>query len=93
MKASDDDGNRRFDVVRSPGRYMTKVRWPGGILNEGVYQYRVVIGKRRGIHHDVKSGSYFEIEDRSDYVNSSFGKRDGLLLFPLDWEEHKTESF
>jgi len=91
IKAADDDGGRAADVVRPPGRYVTRIRFPGGILNEGVYQFRVVIGKRRGIEHDAKTGSYFEIEDMSDYTNSCFGKRNGVLLFPLMWSESKTE--
>jgi hypothetical protein len=89
MKTSEDDGRRRVHETRTPGKYVKQIRWPGGILNEGLYQFRVVIGKRRGIHHDIKSGSFFEVEDTSDYTASSFGKRDGALLFPLAWEERK----
>jgi lipopolysaccharide transport system ATP-binding protein len=89
LKAADDDGGQEGLSVRTPGRYVAQVEFPGGILNEGAYQYRVVLGKRRGIHHDVQTGSYFEIEDNTNYTESCFGKRDGVLLFPLEWRDGK----
>jgi hypothetical protein len=77
------------DVVRRLGQYVTQIQFPGRILNGGVYQFRAVIGKRNGIEHDTKTGGHFEIEDVTDYTNSCFGKRNGVLLFPLTWNEGK----
>jgi len=78
IKAADDDYGQTIDHVRKPGRYKTRIQFPGNILNEGLYQFRVVFGKRRGFHHEERAGFSFEIEDWNDYTNSSFGKRNGV---------------
>jgi lipopolysaccharide transport system ATP-binding protein len=85
LKAADDDFGRTTNPVRPPGRYRTSIRFPGNILNEGVYQFRLVMGKRHGVQYDARTGFSFEIEDWNDYTNSSFGKRNGALLLPLEW--------
>lgn len=87
LKAADDDYGQTIDPVREPGRYKTKIRFPGNILNEGLYQFRVVFGKRHGVQYEERAGFSFEIEDWNDYTNSSFGKRNGTLLMPLVWSE------
>jgi lipopolysaccharide transport system ATP-binding protein len=74
--------------TREPGRYIATVQFPGGILNEGVYQYRVAIASIDGNFCDYKFGSHFEVHDDSEYgtVNSG-GKRNGVILQRLLWRE------
>ena len=31
--------------------------------------------------------AFFRVEDRTDYRDSSLGKRKGVILFPLEWQE------
>ena len=92
IKAADDDGGNVLPANREPGRYITTIRFPGNFLNEGVYQFRIVFGKRRGVKHDDKLGFSFEVEDWNDYTDSSTGKRNGVLLFPLEWNETRTKT-
>jgi lipopolysaccharide transport system ATP-binding protein len=92
IKASDDDGGIVLPETRQPGQYITRVRFPGSVLNEGYYRFRAIIGKRRGVKHDDRASGYFEIEDTSDYSNSAMGKRNGTLLLPLGWEEQTRET-
>ncbi len=87
IKASDDDGGNVLPVNREPGRYITTIHFPGNIINEGVYEFRIAFGKRRGVHHDNKLGFSFEVEDWNIYSDSSYGKRNGTLLLPLKWKE------
>jgi hypothetical protein len=89
LKAADDDYGQTIDLVREPGCYKTKIRFPGNILNAGAYQFRMVFGKRQGDKYDERAGFSFEIEDWNDYTNSSFGKRNGMLLMPIAWSQTK----
>ena len=93
LKAAEDDYGRKVPEGKKPGRYQVKIRFPGNVLNEGVYKFRVAFGKRRGVFHEDRHGFSFEIEDWNDYTNSSFGKRNGVLLFPLDWSEEKVGEY
>jgi len=45
-----------------------------------------VLGKRWG-ELDRSKSAFFRVEDRTDYRESSLGKRKGALLFPLEWNE------
>jgi lipopolysaccharide transport system ATP-binding protein len=89
LKASDDDAGKVLEDIKEPGEYRAWATFPGGLLNEGIYQYRVVVGKRRGEQHDTQDGVPFEIEDQNDYTNSCFGKRNGVLLLPMRWKEER----
>lgn len=76
--------------VREPGRYLATVRFPGGILNQGRYQYRIALASMSGHYCDYKYGTYFEVHDDSDFgsVNSG-GGRNGVILLRLKWEEQR----
>jgi lipopolysaccharide transport system ATP-binding protein len=91
LRSADDDYTPRAPdtrALRQPGFYTRHVFFPPGLLNEGVYQFRVVLGKRWG-ELDRQSSAFFRVEDRTDYRDASLGKRKGVLLFPLEWnEEH-----
>lgn len=91
LKAAEDDYGRKVLEGKKPGKYKVKIRFPGNVLNEGIYKFRVVFGKRRGVFHEDRHGFSFEIEDWNDYTNSSFGKRNGVLLLPLGWSEEKID--
>jgi lipopolysaccharide transport system ATP-binding protein len=76
--------------VRQPGRYVARVHFPGGLLNEGRYQYRVALGTVAGDFCDYQYGSHFEIHDDTEYGTvQSGGKRHGVLLQQLLWEEER----
>lgn len=80
--------------VRPPGRYRATVRFPGGILNEGKYQYRVALADSAGHVCDYQYGTYFEIYDDTDYgVTNSSGKRNGVVLQRLRWDETRIGEF
>jgi len=84
-KVSDDDFGHSPPEIRYPGRYVSQVRFPGGILNEGAYRFRVVIGKRRAVQYDSQACGFFQIEDTTDYRESCFGKRNGAIMVPVEW--------
>jgi lipopolysaccharide transport system ATP-binding protein len=89
LKSSDDDYHPQAPqtrISRQPGRYTRRVQFPASILNEGSYQFRIVLGKRRG-ELDQQKTALFHVEDRTDYRESCLGKRNGVVLFPLEWSE------
>src|SRR5262249_11788460 len=45
------DSSQQLALVRKPGKYIATVRFPGGILNEGRYQYRIALGSAIGHFH------------------------------------------
>jgi lipopolysaccharide transport system ATP-binding protein len=92
VKASDDDFGHRPPEARPPGVYVTRFRIPGSILNEDTYTFRIAVGKRRGVHHDDRTSAPFEIEDLTDYRDSDFGKRNGVLLVPLEITESRIDA-
>jgi lipopolysaccharide transport system ATP-binding protein len=91
--ATDDEANPAAPTVREPGRYVSRFIVPSHVLNEGAYQFRFMIVQYKAMRHwdiyDDKSSGYFEIEDMTDYGDSSFGKRKSLLLLPLAAEERR----
>jgi lipopolysaccharide transport system ATP-binding protein len=88
IKANDDDLAKPA-TVKEPGTYVTRFTIPGNVLNEGGYQFRVSIGKRRGVTHDDQYSGYFQVEDMTDYTESDFGKRNGVLLLPVSAMEER----
>jgi lipopolysaccharide transport system ATP-binding protein len=91
LRSADDDYPLHADegrALRPPGVYTRRVLFPSSLLNEGVYQFRVVLGKRWG-ELDQRSSAFFRVEDRTDYRDASLGKRKGVLLFPLEWNEER----
>jgi len=91
MRSADDDyppGAADTRALRPAGLYTRRVHFPPSLLNEGVYQFRVVLGKRWG-ELDRQSSAFFRVEDRTDYRDTSLGKRKGVLLFPLEWNEER----
>jgi lipopolysaccharide transport system ATP-binding protein len=91
MRSADDDYRplaAQTRAPRPPGLYTRRVHFPPGLLNEGIYQFRIILGKRWG-ELDRQKSPFFRIEDRTDYRDASLGKRKGVILFPLEWsEEH-----
>lgn len=84
-----DDDNGDPSPAKEPGRYVMRFRIPGNLLNEGGYQFRVGLGKRRGVVHDDQYSGYFQIDDMTDYTDSDFGKRNCVLLVPVHSEEER----
>jgi lipopolysaccharide transport system ATP-binding protein len=92
LRSADDDHAPLADIpgtLRPPGQYTRHIHFPAGILNEGIYQFRLVLTSKRSIELDQQRSAFFRIEDRSDYRNSSLGKRKGVLRFPLEWSERR----
>lgn len=88
IKANDDDHGTPSHV-KEPGTYVTRFTVPANVLNEGGYQFRVSVGKRRGVTHDDQYSGFFQVEDMTDYSESDFGKRNGVLLVPVPAEEER----
>jgi lipopolysaccharide transport system ATP-binding protein len=89
LRSADDDYRPRAAEtggLRPPGSYTRRVHFPPSLLNEGIYQFRIVLGKRWG-ELDKRQSAFFRVEDRTDYRNASLGKRKGVVLFPLEWSE------
>jgi len=89
LRSADDDYAPRLEqtrAVRQPGTYTRRVFFPPSLLNEGVYQFRIDLGKRWA-DVDRQRSAFFRVEDCTDYRDSSIGKRKGVVLFPLEWKE------
>ena len=89
LRSADDDFEPMREELmrpRPPGLYTRRIHLPANVLNEGIYQLRVVLGKLRA-DLDQQKSAFFHIEDRTDYRHSSLGKRKGVVLFPLEWSE------
>ena len=92
FKTSDDDtdeGRAEAAKPRGPGRYVRTFEIPLATLNEGVYSFRLVLGKRRAQALDERTTSHFEVEDVRDYTESAMGKRQGVVLVTLRWTERQ----
>lgn len=74
---------------RQPGRYVSRVRFPGGVLNGGFYRYRVAL-RQSGRVEAYGYGGYVEIVDDTTY-GSARGGRDGVMLQILEWTDEKLD--
>ena len=89
LRSADDDYRPRAADTRGlhqPGTYTRRVFFPPSLLNEGVYQFTIILGKRWG-ELDRQKSAFFRVEDRTDYRDASLGKRKGVVLFALEWDE------
>ena len=92
LRSADDDHRPLSASTTSPrpaGQYTRQIHFPPGVLNEGIYQFRVVLTQKRSVELDEQRSAFFRVEDRTDYRNASLGKRKGVLLFPLEWSERR----
>lgn len=87
--SGDPDSPKPLPEVRDPGCYVARLHFPGGLLNEGMYQYRVALGALAGDFLDYQYGNQFEVYDDTDFGNMDRGKRNGILLLRLPWEEER----
>jgi lipopolysaccharide transport system ATP-binding protein len=88
----DVDSPEPLPLEREAGRYVAQVVFPGGILNDGLYQFRVAISSAGGEFRDYRYGNYFEIQDDTDWVTGATGgRRNGVILQRLLWREHRVE--
>ncbi len=79
------------EKIRPPGRYVARVRFPPGILNQGTYQCRVAIASQSG-KVDYRENIYLEILDDTTYgALNAGGKRGGVILHQLNWENFKIQ--
>jgi lipopolysaccharide transport system ATP-binding protein len=90
VEALDTDGGGPVPRVREPGRYVVGFAVPPNILNEGTYRFNVSIGKLYSAH-DERASAYFEVEDVTDYRDSHFVRRVGVVLLPLASEERQLD--
>jgi len=92
LRAADDDFGPLAaspTELRPPGQYTRRIELPPGVLNEGIYQFSLVLTSKRSVELDRQRSAFFRIEDRTDYRASSLGKRKGVLRFPLAWSEKR----
>ena len=90
---SDDVDWLERDPIRDQGRYVATVRFPGGILNAGLYRYRVSLYAPPGTHHDYQHGGFIEIFDDTEYggIGTEDGVRNGVILQKLQWSDEKID--
>lgn len=87
--SGEEDALNYSDAVREPGRYLARVTFPEGILNEDRYQCRVTTASKTG-GWNYKFGPYFEIFDDTDYgAMNAGGIRQSIILNRLDWSNEK----
>lgn len=60
LQATDDDGGPPTPEVRGPGRYVTRFRFPPGLLNEDAYRFRGILGKRKDERYDDRERGFFD---------------------------------
>lgn len=76
---------------RETGKYVARVHFPGGILNQGKYQCRLAIASRTS-KIDYSEDLYFDISDDTDYgAKFSGGERKGVILNKLIWKNTKID--
>ncbi len=91
VNSNELDSPTGLHETRKPGTYVTRVHFPGGLLNAGSYQYRVSLATGSGVVRDNREGAYFEIYDDTDLSLNSGGSRPGALLMRLQWSEKKVD--
>ena len=85
--------NQEGDLVRESGQYSSRMRFPGGILNLGVFYARVGI-KSMGVSYDKKHSPSFELVDYGDignYQTTLIPRKRGMLAFPVQWTSRKID--
>ncbi|MGZ5222499.1 MAG: hypothetical protein ACXWC7_20590, partial [Chitinophagaceae bacterium] len=87
----DVDAISDHSMLRSPGVYRTRVKFPGGILNTGFYQIRLGIARHEGTAFDYCEPFTFQISDRGNFgsLNLAGRSRPGVLALLLDWTTEK----
>jgi lipopolysaccharide transport system ATP-binding protein len=72
--------------VRAPGYYKSRVKFPAGLLNTGLYQVRVGISSKYGVFHVVED-IHFEIVDNVGIVVPlGYERKNSLLAMQIPWE-------
>ena len=78
-------------IDRKSGQYASTLKFPGGILNSGVFYARVGI-KSMGISCDKRSSPTFELVDfgaLGNYQTTLIARKRGILALPLKWTSRK----
>lgn len=86
--AADIDSAPEGIIDRRPGLYSTRVEFPGGVLNAGVYQIRLGLARYGGETFDYCEPFIFQLEDHGTFAAVGAGgrQRQGILSIPLDWD-------
>jgi lipopolysaccharide transport system ATP-binding protein len=85
------ESNKEAEVRREPGEYSSRLEFPGGILNLGVFYARVGI-KSMGVSYDKKHSPSFELVDYGDvgnYQTTLKPRKRGVLAFQIQWTSIK----
>ena len=78
-------------IDRKSGQYTSTLKFPGGILNSGVFYARVGI-KSMGISYDKRPSPTFELVDYGalgNYQTTLIARKRGILALPLKWTSEK----
>ncbi len=102
VRSYDTDMDPERTGVREKGTYLTKIEFPGMLLNVAHYQIRAWIWKPQGgqsagkecVYDEVGSGRLvFNLHDGGTFAAYAIGhsgnQRQGLLAMPLKWEIEK----
>lgn len=78
-------------IDRIPGHYRATVEFPGNLLNAGLYQIRVGIGKYGGELYDHSDGFILRLLDSGSFASlgADGHQRPGVLAIPLTWKTEK----
>lgn len=93
LHSADIDAAPEGVIDRSPGRYRTTVRYPGGLLNAGLYKLRIATGRYPSTRYDYCEPFVFELLDRGSFaaVGAQGKQRLGVLSLPLDWRHESQD--
>lgn len=93
IHSADIDAAPEGVIDREPGRYRTTVRYPGGLLNAGLYKLRVATGRYPSTRYDYAEPFVFELLDRGSFaaVGAQGKQRLGVLSLPLDWDHESLD--
>lgn len=77
--------------TREAGRYVARVYFPGGTLNQGKYQCVLAVASRTS-KIDYSEDLYFDVGDDTEYgAKFSGGGRRGVILNKLIWKNTKID--
>jgi len=72
--------------ARAPGYYKSRVKFPAGLLNTGLYQVRVGMSSKYKIFHVVEDIHFEIIDNVGIVVPLGYERKNSLLAMQIPWE-------
>ena len=67
-RSNDVDWEPGHHIARKPGIYRSVITLPGGVLNAGAFQIRMLINKEGGLVYDRQGPFYFDLSDAGTFA-------------------------